>query len=394
MALDEQMLSRLLDAAIPDYLAHKHLDITVVMRTRGRDELPGSFQALLAFIDAAPELELFRGGEYRLAGSGGTATPALLLGFLLGSAARNSPAVAVAQLQGYLAATEIPCIRRTLITGVIAAAPFQLDANTRFIPLHRHFDDGDPILQEEVQRMESSYGVSRPMGILEAGVTIPRIHVAAGAPIPGDPLTADARAPVMALQLVCSSAVFGPMTWHHVPPWVFGAPSGTRYYQLLPERTLIHQLSDGDIAEAQALQERLTALPPADFDLLWLMVHRLSLAQSHKQLAENAIDLRIAYEMTFFFGEDTGGYQGELKFRLALHASRLLRKSHEDREVIRAAGNALYRISSAVIHSGRVPQQYAKAAPDVLRNGAGIVREGLKYIVLNGAPDWQRLLLE
>lgn len=396
MALDEKALAQLLDAAVPDSQLLDDLDVGVALQTGQRDKLPASFQALLAFIDAAPELELFRGGEYRLAGSGGGARQDRLLVFLLRRAASASPGVAVAHLKQYLAATEIPCTRRTIVTGVIAAAPVQLDANTSFIPWGHYQDDGDPTLKQESDRLHSHYGFSHPTGILDAHVTIPKVHVAAGAPVPEVKLpdyAVDARAPVMALQLVCPSAVFGPITWHHFPRWCFGAPSGTRYYQPLPDRTGFHQLTGEDIAEAQALQARLTALSPSLLDPLSLAVHRLSLAQSHMQPVEDAIDLRLAYEMTFFFGDD-GGYQGELKFRLAMLAARLLGKNYAEREEISAIGNDLYDMSSGAIHAGRIKQKYAKNAHEILKNGAAIVRKGLKHIVLNGTPDWKRLLLE
>lgn len=108
---------------------------------------------------------------------------------------------------------------------------------------------------------------------------------------------------------------------------------------------------------------------------------------------EDAIDLRIAYEMTFFFGDDSK-YTGELRFRLALHAAQLLGGTYAERERIRAAGYNLYDMSSGAIHAGRIKPEYAKNAQDVLREGARIVREALKRIVRSGPPDWKRLLLD
>jgi len=396
MALDEKTLSQLLEAAVADSPSLDDLGFSAALQLGQRDKLPASLQALFAYIDATPELALFRGGTYFLAGSGGTASPDRLIVFLLMRAVNESPAVAVTYLTRYLAATEIPCIRRTIMMGVVAGAPVNLNANTRFIPWGQYQDDGDPILKQESDRLNANYGFARPTGVLDARITIPTVHVAAGVPVPEVKLpdeTSDARAPVMALQLVCPNAVFGPITWHHFPRWVFGAPSGTRYFQPLPDRTGFHKLTDEDIAEAQALHGKLAALPPSALDPLWPAVHRLSLAQSHMQPVEDAIDLRVAYEMTFFFGDD-GGYQGELKFRLAMLAARLLGKTYAEREEISAVGNDLYDMSSGAIHAGRIKQKYAKNAHEVLGRGAAVVRKGLKHIVLNGAPDWKRLLLE
>jgi hypothetical protein len=394
-SLSRQELLPLVESVAADHKWLENINHVSALQDDRRDQLPASFQRLLAYIDAVPELDIFRDGYYWLANARGLVPRHALITFLIRRTRESSAATAVADLLRYTAADIIPCIRRTLVCGACASSPFQVDEFTRFIPWGQITDDGgDQMIQQEGDRLSEANAFAGPSGILEIPIQLPRYHVKASAEKPKailPPALLDARSAVMALQLVCPNAVFGPVTWLHFPDWVICAPRGMRYFQPIPQRVGKHSLTEADISTVQSLFRKITALSPDALDHLWPVIHRLALAQSHLDPAENAIDLRIAYEMTFFFGDNS---KSELRFRLALHAARLLGQTYEERERIRALGIRLYDMTSGAVHAGRISGVYEKTAHDILRDGAVIVREALKHIVLNGPPDWKRVLLE
>lgn len=263
--LSREKLLPLVEAAALDREWLQDIHHRLKLQQDHRDQLPVSFQRLLAYIDAVAELDIFRDGFYMLAGGGATVHRDVLVTFFVRRASESSAAAAVDDLLRYMAADTIPCVRRTLICGARAQDPFQLDEHTRFIPWGQIADDGDVVIQQEGDRLLASNSFSLPSGILEKSFRLLKQHVLAAAERPKSQSPVDlldARGPVMALALTCPNAVFGPSTWLHYPAWVICAPRGTRYFQPLPERTGQYQLKQEDISAVQDLSGRIFRSEP------------------------------------------------------------------------------------------------------------------------------------
>jgi len=363
-----------------------------------REKLPVSVQSLLAYIDSETALSAFRGGQYRFVGGGGDVQPYMLVHFLVDRAAVTSAEVAVSDLERYLQAPEIPCVQRILVCGVGASAPFEIEPGTTFIPWGQ-IKDADEILEQEAARVRAGALFSYPSGVIDREIVLPKILVDPGREPPSvnDWSNTDTSTLALALQLVCPDAVALPANWIRFPDWCVIWQRGMRYLWVNLERTGTHQMTETDITELRSLLTRIRALGQKDYDTLRLATSRLVLAQSHMQPVERAIDLRIAYEMTFFMG-DTGDprYQGELRFRLAMHAAKLLgqAKTADERKQIFKVGRDLYDMCSGAIHSGRISSDFdGERGQRLLSEGATMVRLALKEMLMNGKPSWPDVLM-
>jgi hypothetical protein len=181
--------------------------------------------------------------------------------------------------------------------------------------------------------------------------------------------------------------------WFRVPDWCVLAMRGLRYFWARPEQGGAYNLTETDIAEIRSVIVRLRALSHSEQSSFWLVTSRLSTAKSHTQILERAIDLRIAYEMTFFMG-DTDSSTAELRFRLALRAARLLGNTLDERKRLFKTGRNLYDMCSTAIHSGRIGSDYGgEAGLALLKEGETLTRQALKKMVVEGKPTWSDLLL-
>lgn len=398
MTLNAADLVALVAAATLDRDKLNSRQASMALASARFDLLPASVEPLFNYINVEPALDIFRGGEYWLANGGGSVYPHMLVHWLIDRASESSAETAVSDLGHYLQAEQIPCVQRSLVCGCTASAPFEIEPGVTFIPWGQ-LSGEDAILKQEITRRYEVAPLSPQTAVIDRKLLLPKRHVGAGQEplykIPHDPWVYDPRMLVTAVQLICPSAVALPATWFHLPDWCVMGQRGMRFYWSNLEHTSNYHLTESDIAELRALLARIRSLNIKDFINLWHITSRLELSQSYTNNIEKAIDLRIAYEMTFFIG-DSESYQGELSFRLAMHAAKLLGegKTPSERKQIFETGKALYSMCSGAIHSGQLASKYDnEKGQTLLKEGTALVRQALKRIVFKGKPSWPDVLM-
>jgi hypothetical protein len=128
-----------------------------------------------------------------------------------------------------------------------------------------------------------------------------------------------------------------------------------------------------------------------------LALDRLIRSNKHdyRELENKAIDLAIAFEVLLIANESNQ----ELSYRIALRAARVLRKSLQERQLVRLAITALYNARSHAVHTGRLHEKYAMLpaghdkrkwpASDVVdRTRALFVELALKLLTAESILDW------
>jgi hypothetical protein len=293
------------------------------------DRLPAATRVLLLAINETPALAVFRTGWIEFAGVGHLVQPQQLIGWLVKRTGKTSAEQAVADMLHYLDATELPVQRRTLISGATAASEFTFGSpDTSFIPRGNLPGDNDPVLEEEWGAALNMRQFVWPGGLIETRLRVPKRHLAEppAPPETGHPAPAgwSHSNELMALQLTVAG-VSPLVAWTRPPDWCPFLHMGSRAVYFKPGWSVERALTGAEIAELPMLLGRLRALDANTYSAIALAVQRLSTAVTQRSVVDRAVDLRIAYEVTFSIGDtDDRDKRGELRFRLAQRAAHYL----------------------------------------------------------------------
>jgi Apea-like HEPN len=147
-----------------------------------------------------------------------------------------------------------------------------------------------------------------------------------------------------------------------------------------------------DVEDAEALAALYFGIDDArPRETLHIPLDRLDRAVRGDDLADRSIDLGIALE-ALLLHEPGKQYQGELKFRLALHGAWLGGDDPQDRAEIQKTLKDVYDLRSRAVHTGRVePNQ--KNYEMIERGTLLCKRLILKMIQADGRVEWSTLLL-
>ena len=125
-------------------------------------------------------------------------------------------------------------------------------------------------------------------------------------------------------------------------------------------------------------------------DVLWRIVQRLSQAKRRARIEDKILDLGITMEMLLINERTTS----ELKYRFALRGSFLLTSTKKTRKEIFYDLKRFYDLRSAIAHSGVFSERESRLAMENIETYEEYVESICSYIILNGWPDWDTLILE
>lgn len=138
--------------------------------------------------------------------------------------------------------------------------------------------------------------------------------------------------------------------------------------------------------------EMIVAYLKSEFSIptLGIAARRLVAAMLKGNAGDKAIDTSIALE-----GLLTPDSNAELNYRLGLRGSLLLGGSLEERQKIRSQLSSLYKLRSAVVHTGKHKDVYdGVTVPDITKLGIDIACKIVSSVAKSGClPDWSKLEL-
>lgn len=124
-------------------------------------------------------------------------------------------------------------------------------------------------------------------------------------------------------------------------------------------------------------------------DLLRSM-ERFTLSQCRHQLADQAVDLAIAFEIAMH-----GSGQGPMSWKAAVRSAQLIGGRLAQRQKIRADVEELFKFRNKGAHGGRMNASERTKNEKIRLKARAIFRTGLtSFLSLSGLPEWADLELE
>ena len=144
-----------------------------------------------------------------------------------------------------------------------------------------------------------------------------------------------------------------------------------------------------DVGRAEEVYGLYRGLDSATALRLRVPIGRWMRAKADEHLVDKFINLGTAME-SLFLGDE--GYNGELKFRLALRAGWYLAEdSRERRELVREFGR-IYAARSRAVHTGKVSER--DGDPGFVANSQDLCRRAIVKVMKAGQfPDWEELVV-
>lgn len=346
---------------------------------------------LVSLLRAEPELEPFDGYMQVVASSASRVEHSTLAGWLLKRAQAVGSQQAVLDLERYLSSDRLPFTYIFAIAGIKLPGSCSLGSGIELVP----WDSLPESSKKHVifERFIMRWPILLPSVALLRSVDVPKLHVREadfkvhGFNLPDEELQ-DA--------LLCSGLI-GPVapyllaSWLEPPDWV---PVDSSSYRLpFPEgfpRT--REWPPGGCERACLLIAAFKTLPQTRKARLRLAMQRLNSAMRRLSQVDAAIDLGIVFEILFL--QDTSSDRTELTYRLRVRAARYLETYPQERRRVFALLNDLYRVRSAAVHGGHVPEKLnGVSVQDLLDQGFGIAAAALGRLISGGDPDWLQVTL-
>jgi hypothetical protein len=301
---------------------------------------------------------------------------------------------AISELVRYLHATELPCVHRTMICGVHAVEPVKISKRAMFTPWNdaREDDINARGAYEALRALRA--GIHSTIGMLDVSIEIPKRHFASYEEAKDAVLTETWSSGLLqSMQATISTGAFPASSWVRYPSWCPMQATPSSYYPL-PQFSGSSVFDDHLAREVGELCELYNDLDSPTRASLDLALSRLTRSLGATGSVDAAVDLRIAYEVSLGIGDRTSNAaQGELKYRLAHRASRLLGITSTEREEIDSLAKKLYDLCSGAIHTGRIGSKFiGPRSQEILNSGTALIRRVLVHVIRNGAPNWEAVL--
>jgi len=150
-------------------------------------------------------------------------------------------------------------------------------------------------------------------------------------------------------------------------------------------------LTSDDLQTVRALRTFFASGTKREKDHLRVALDRLNRSLRGVVPVDKAIDLGICLEAIFLNEPEM---TGELSFRLRVRASRYLATDAGERDRISDAMGVLYGLRSEAVHAGRFRRMVINGTPvaTVLENGAQLAATAIRKMILEGLPDWQKVI--
>lgn len=362
--------------------------LNVLSATPSREEALESLRVAMA---GEPELSLFDDKMYYKANSWTRATLEGLSRWLLDRSLAVGPDMALGDLARYLVTDHVPHTRVMVLAGVHVDRTIQLDRQIQLVPFRTlratHWKDHIATLFAEFHENH------RPAAALLQATTYPRRHIDPGAQ------ATFAEHPYRELDDVrlCMTSI-GPSapvwlgSWTDLDEWV---PDVGGWGAAIPPVFEIGGYAPDvatDWAELPELHAAWCRLSERERQHLRVPLSRLNTSLRRRHYIDKAIDLGIALDALFLAEREAD--RGELSLTLRLRAARFLAADVAERKKLAKTLSSLYRMRSAAVHSGNLPDEVdGVRIKALLRLGNAISSQAIRRIIREGEPDWHTLLL-
>jgi hypothetical protein len=345
---------------------------------------------LLEALRAQPALAIFDGKMQVLANQAMRMDFSNLAGWLIRRGRDVGSAQAVADLQRYVDASEIPFCHTFGLTGLRVDCRCDLGFGIALIPwdnlpnsYHKH---------TIYTRFITSFGFKWPSAAVIQERILPKLHVSAEEERQLSQL--DDSELYDALLCIGAAGPFAPevlVSWLDPPPW---APvMGVGYSMPHLEGRSRHDVWTSEHCEAASqLFKTFRTLRAETKDALRVPLQRLGIAMRRLSNVDSAIDLGIALEALFL--NDLPDDRSELTFRLRLRVARYLEQDSKKREALFRIVGDLYALRSAAVHTGRTPKGIrGRTTSELLEEGFRLTATAIRRHVYEGTPDWNNVQL-
>ena len=347
---------------------------------------------LVSLLRAEPELEAFDGYMQVLADSASRVEHSTLAGWLLRRAQAVGSQQAILDLERYLASDRLPCTYTFAIAGIKLLGSCSLGLGIELVP----WDSLSSSMKKSIyERFNVMPPIHLPTAALLRPVIVPKFHVR----------EVDFKVHGFNLQhqheelqdaLLCSGLI-GPVAayllawWLEPPDW---APINSGGYgsQYQVGFSQAKEWPAGGCEQASQLIAAFRILREPLKVRLRLTMQRLNSAMRRLTPVDAAIDLGIVFEILFL--QDSSADRSELTFKLRVRAARFLETNPKERRRIFGLLGDLYKVRSAAVHTGKVPEKIKDVpAQDLLDQGFGLAATALTRLISEGDPDWDQIIL-
>jgi hypothetical protein len=315
-----------------------------------------------------------------------------LAGWLISRGSEVGSAQAADELARYVDATEIPCLLTLALSGIKVEGPCDLADSVRMLPWDALPDSTS---KRWIHRQSfAGFPIHFPTAAMVREEVLPKRHLT------DDEFKTQTMRPIDDTGLhdaILCAGMIGPTAPYPLasfltaPPWV-PVMTGGIGMPFSEGRPVIQDWSSIHCSEAAALHFAFLKLGKERKDLLRLAMQRLNRAMRRHFPVDAAIDLGIALEALFL--SDLSEERGEPTFRLKIRAARYLGSTKADRDALFNLVGDLYGARSSAVHTGRVSDQVGgRPIGDVLAEGYSVAAGAIRRMIIEGQPDWRRVML-
>jgi hypothetical protein len=151
-------------------------------------------------------------------------------------------------------------------------------------------------------------------------------------------------------------------------------------------------LTAEQLSEAARIHVAFTQLPTTMKARYRAAMKRLNWSQRRQWNVDRAFDLGIAAEIVLTDQKPT---DASITFTLRIRASRYLGSTREEREAVFDTLGRMYTLRSSAVHDGALPDAINGITSEaIMDEAAGLIAASMRRMLLEGEPDWKKLVLE
>jgi len=196
---------------------------------------------------------------------------------------------------------------------------------------------------------------------------------------------------LMCLAIVQPSSPQVLASWVSAPSWVPIA-AGPTLFPIVDGISPFNKISTEGCVQGGELFKAFCSASPSFQARIRLVLQRLIRAMRRGSQVDAAIDLGISLEALYL--NDMKGDRGELSFRLRTRSSRFLGNNAEERKRIFRLMKDAYNLRSVAVHTGSVDTFDERPVQDVLHDGFLCAAETVRHFILDGKPDWDKVMFD
>lgn len=315
--------------------------------------------------------------------------------WLISRAQSVSSNQAVEDLSQYLEASDIPCEVALVFSGLEPQGSCDMGRAISFIRWRDLRDS--PQKQSLNERLVMELPFNFPTGALVREHKTKKLYVPQTeyqqnfAKYTSSSVDAtDLHDGLMCLALVGPSSPQVLASWVTVPTWT-PIVAGSMQLPGLEGFSIAQTISsEGCMQGIQLFNAFCSATTPFQ-SRLRLGMQRLIRAMRRGSPVDAAIDLGISLEGLYL--SDMQDDRGELSFRLRTRSARFLRDTEPERKQIFDLMRDIYALRSSAVHTGSVDVSFqGKPVQELLQQGFSLAAETARRFIIDGEPDWDKVM--